>query len=130
MRVNYKLHTQPNNRVQHDAAGAALNLGATLVLFPCHRSSRSTTLPAAQVKRSVRLPKQQPHIRMRRLRAPCQPETPHTEAEYGHLLRAYRAERAENTLRQPETPHTEGEYGHLLRAYRARGALRVTISPA
>ena len=43
-----------NNRVQHDAAGAAPDLGATLKPFPCHYSPRSTTPPAARLTRSVR----------------------------------------------------------------------------
>jgi hypothetical protein len=44
-----------NNRVQHDAAGAALDLGATLNAFSPRHSPRSRTLPAARLTRSVRL---------------------------------------------------------------------------
>jgi hypothetical protein len=44
---------QPNNRVQRDAAGAAGDLGASLATFLCPLLSRSTTLPAARLTRSV-----------------------------------------------------------------------------
>jgi hypothetical protein len=48
------LNMRPNNRVQHDAAGAAPNMGTTFEPFPCRHSSRSTTPPAARLTRSVR----------------------------------------------------------------------------
>ena len=47
------LRLPPNNRLHADAAGAACDLGATLNTTSARHSSRSTTLPAAQVKRSV-----------------------------------------------------------------------------
>ena len=43
----------PNNRLHADAAGPACDLGATLNVTSARHSSRSTTSPAAQVKRNV-----------------------------------------------------------------------------
>jgi len=48
----------PNNRVQHDAAGAAPDLGAIFARFPYHYSSRSSdaTSGAADAERWACVP--------------------------------------------------------------------------
>ena len=49
---------RPNNRVQHDAAGAASDLGASLAAFPCHHLPRSSDAAsgAADAERSAAHP--------------------------------------------------------------------------
>ena len=115
--------------MQHDAAGAAFNLGATLARFPTRSPSRLTL--AAQVKRNVRLPKQQPRARRKHVQSSPTLKR-RIQKRNKAILRTHQAreECPDITPYQPKTPHTEAEYCHFARASGARGARREHISSA